>query len=495
MYKDSIVDLFKDCCTNFEEEQEKFLKNPKNLAEFVMHIRKDAIQLGISYIEETLQFCDDALRNSQVRKAKGWHISRRDRKTLITSLGEVNFSKTLFHNVKNNEYCYLIDQLLGFRPDERLTEDAEACLLEEAVQSSYRRGGESASLNAVVTKEAVKDKIHRLVFEEEKTKKPAAEKKVVDYLFIDADEDHVALQFREKKGDLEKNENGYKSNTEIAKLVYVYEGIEKESPHSRRKRLIAPHYFSGVYKGKENEKLWDEVYAYLDHTYDLTKVKKIYLGADGGAWIRGCPGRISGITYALDEFHLRKYLNKMTSHMLDSAEDARRELVEAICSGTKRDFRKIGEELLGYAEAETQKARIEEGMGYILDNWAAAKVRMTSRETLRGCSAEGHVSHVLSSRMSSRPMGWSRHGVDQMAHLRAYYYNGGDMLELVKRQPEYRTELKKAAGAEEIILSAEEIMRTERQRDPNGKYYDAIRASVTDEVSKWVWFNGHIWGL
>jgi len=37
-----------------------------------------------------------------------------------------------------------------------------------------------------------------------------------------------------------------------------------------------------------------------------------------------------------------------------------------------------------------------------------------------GCSAEGHVSHVLSERMSSRPLGWSRQGAEQMARLRAF---------------------------------------------------------------------------
>lgn len=67
-----------------------------------------------------------------------------------------------------------------------------------------------------------------------------------------------------------------------------------------------------------------------------------------------------------------------------------------------------------------------------------------NKEGVIGCSAEGHVSHVLSSKMSSRPMGWSRTGTDKMAYLRAYYYNGENMLELVRKQ---RKELPKAAGA------------------------------------------------
>ena len=50
----------------------------------------------------------------------------------------------------------------------------------------------------------------------------------------------------------------------------------------------------------------------------LEKVKKIYLNADGGTWIQSGKKRIAGITSVLDEFHLQKYLLKMTGHMKDS---------------------------------------------------------------------------------------------------------------------------------------------------------------------------------
>lgn len=79
---------------------------------------------------------------------------------------------------------------------------------------------------------------------------------------------------------------------------------------------------SGIYDGSDNQALWDEVYAYLNAVYDLGKVKKIYLNADGGAWIKAGKNRIAGITYVLDEFHLNKYILRATSHMLDSQGDA-----------------------------------------------------------------------------------------------------------------------------------------------------------------------------
>lgn len=66
-------------------------------------------------------------------------------------------------------------------------------------------------------------------------------KKQVDYLYIDADEDHVSLQFQKKKGDLEKDSRGYKKNCAVAKRIYVYEGIaviaDYETTESGKRRV------------------------------------------------------------------------------------------------------------------------------------------------------------------------------------------------------------------------------------------------------------------
>ena len=174
---------------------------------------------------------------------------------------------------------------MGIESHERLTEDVEAKLLEEVVQTSYRKAGGETSLTGQVSKQTVKNKLHKLTFPQQKEEK--SEKKAAEYLYIDADEDQVPLQFKEKKGNLGGGENIRKNNCVLAKLVYVYEGIEPESPKSKRHKLVNAHYFSGVYDGADNVKLWDEVYAYPDSHYNLRKVKKIYLNADGGAWIQG----------------------------------------------------------------------------------------------------------------------------------------------------------------------------------------------------------------
>lgn len=476
------------CIKKFEKLEDEFMKEPTKLAEYVLGLTEELHKLGLEMIKESLESMNQMLRESPIR-LKNWVIEAHDTKQLTTSLGDVQFQKTLFTNRETGKSEYLLDRILGLSPNERLTEDAEARLLEEAVQTSYRRGGEAVSLESEVSKQTVKNKIHQLEFPKN-TEKPT-EKKVVEYLYIDADEDHVSLQYRESKGDLKKNENKQKNNCLITKLIYVYESTEKEAPQSRRHRLVNPYYFCGVSSGDGNEKFWDEVYEYIDSHYDLSSVKKIYVNSDGGGWIKAGIKRISGAVHVLDGYHLEKYITKLTSHMKDSREDAVREVRTVIRSQTRKEFEGLVDRLEEYPEAGIE--RMEEAREYILSNWSAAVRRLKHKEGVVGSSTEGHVSHVLSSRMSSRPMGWSVKGATKMAQLRAYYFNGGDMLELVRHQ---KRELPKAAGAEYDVLSSKQILTSERSRHGElGKYVEAISHSMSLQNKKVIYFNSHIWGL
>ena len=479
-----------ECINRFEKLEDDFMKEPQKLAEYVLGLTEELQNLGLRMIQESLEEMNTMLRKSKKRLQR-WVVESNETKQLITSLGTVTFKKTLFTNRETGESEYLLDRIMGFEKHERISEDAFAKMLKEAVQTSYRRGGEATSLTTDVKKQTVKNKIHELEFprNEEKPEK----KKEVDYLYIEADEDHASLQFREKRGDLKENENHQKNNCLITKLVYVHEGIEKEAPKSKRHKLVNPYYFCGTGYSEDNSAFWDEVYEYINNHYDLDKVKKIYLNADGGGWIKSGMKRIAGITYVLDEFHLEKYLTKLTSHMKDSREDAANELRTAIRSKTKKDFEEIVDCLEGCLENETGIKRIAEAKEYILSNWTAAKLRLRHQNGVKGSSTEGHVSHILSNRMSSRPMGWSVRGATKMAKLIAYERNGGDMLELVRYQ---KRNLPKAAGDEYEVLSSVDVIQSEKNRHGElGKYVESISHSISVQNKKIVYFNSHIWNL
>lgn len=496
----SIAYFSKDFINGIAKIQNKFFENPEKVAELVYGVSDELQKLGVNIVKEVLENADECFRRSSKRKQE-YYIEKKESKQLITTLGTIDFEKTLFSKKENRkEMLYLVDELIGFNRHQRMAEDAVAAVLQEAVQTSYQKGGNSICPFNTISKEVVKDLIHSLEFPQEVNHK--GPKKVVETLYIDADEDHASLQFQEHKGDLEVNEYGRKKNGLITKLVYVYEGVELVAPKSKRHRLVNPHYFCRV--TNENEAFWDEIYEYINAVYDVSKIKNIYVNADGGAWIKAGMKRLNGVTYVLDEFHLSKYLLKLTGHMKDTQQQAKIELCEAIKDGKKKDFEAIVNRLVDCAQNEKKKEKIKKDSKYILNNWRAAKKRLQRKDGIKGCSAEGHVSHVLSKRMNTLPMGWSRLGAAKMAQLREWYYNKKDFLELAYYQKtvvhfEQQEEMKKVAG-DEVVLSASEILlsestdRTKLEKE-YGKYSDAINHTWSLHTQKQLDYYSKHWNI
>lgn len=475
MYR-SIQQFCESGIINLDNICASFFEDPRNIAGFVNGVKSEILRFACTYISDAFEEMDERIRQSPLR-ANDWIIVRRDTKPMLTSIGEIRFQKTMYKHRRTGERTYLLDRMLGIEEGARMTEDAEAQMLEEAVQTSYRKGGEAASILEGISKGTVKNRLHELQFPKTEA---AEEKKQVEYLYIDADEDHVPLQFFENKGDIRPKADGRKYNTVQVKLVYVYEGIEPESPGSGRYRLLNPHYFSGVYEEKDNEKLWEEVAEYIEGNYDLEHVRKIYLNADGGNWIKGIHNQILSVTEVLDEYHLNKYLTQMTSHLYDSADEGKLILRDTIRGDTKAAFLKEVERIRWYAEEKDLK-RIEDGENYITSNWRAAKIRLQKKAGVIGSSTEGHISHVLASRMSSRPLGWCKTGADRMGKLRAYFWNDGDMLELVRYQKEIRKEEEKE---KKDLFPTEIIKSCNLQHEPNGRYYDKLQHSIPAQTRK-----------
>ena len=231
------------------------------------------------------------------------------------------------------------------------------------------------------------------------------------------------------------------------------------------------------------------MYEYIDTNYDISKIKRIYISSDGGEWIKAGMRRFHGLIHVLDEYHLRNRVLEITRHV-DGVEKGdhvmMNALLDSIRMDTKEEFESYVDFLIFKAEdSETKKRRIKEGAKYILNNWTAAKTRLAKRDKIPGSSTEGHVSHVLSFRMSTLPLGWSRRGADRMAHLRAYRWNKGDMLELVRYQKMVQQQMPMAAGAERDPISAAKMIASEHLNVPDwAGYYERMQVSVSDTIKK-----------
>ena len=83
-------------------------------------------------------------------------------------------------------------------------------------------------------------------------------------------------------------------------------------------------------------------------------------------------------------------------------EEIRPELYRIICKETKPTFAKKIRELADMLPDTANKDAFHESANYIMTNRTAAKLRLAKTKGKVGSSTEGHVSHVLASRMSTQ---------------------------------------------------------------------------------------------
>ncbi len=234
---------------------------------------------------------------------------------------------------------------------------------------------------------------------------------------------------------------------------------------------------------------------YIENGYETEETGKIYFQSDGGAWMKKGI-EILGAEFVLDEFHIQKYIRKMarlSGNTEETIEENKKKIQEYIENGNKKKLEEwVGQTKTGLIEKSVKK--LEESWKYIKNNWQGIRKRIKKEDGVIGSSTESHTSHILSSRLSSRPKGWCREGADKTAQLRIYWKNGGGMLEIVRWQKGEKEQKEKEE--EEKYFSSSEIIAWEKKHSKaNGKYIEALQASINSQISAKIFFNAAIAGL
>jgi hypothetical protein len=418
-----IQQIINKISNSFEKELESLIRERRDISDFILATKKTLDDVGSTLVAEALETVNEVYRNSKNRKLN-WTIKERAaKKLLLTIFGEVRYERTYYKNKRTGEYSYLSDEAVGIKAHDRLDASLKAKLIEDAVFMPYSKSAKEAAEAVELTSQTVMNSIRELGSVDNDAVEVKQDKKAVRVLYIEADEDHVSLQ-----------DGGYAE----PKLVYVHEGREKIG--GNRRKLINARYFSGVYAN--SDELWVEVLDYIDKTYDMDSIEKIYLSGDGAPWIKNGLGWIKGSIYVLDRYHLSKYVTQATAHMGYTTPI----MWDYINSGDKESVKELFNAIISTTEPETKKSAVQEARRYILGNWRGI-MRQYDADYI-GCSAEGHISHILSSRLSSRLLGWCKTGVDQMARLRVFAENGGQVYDLLMKR-------KKAAMNEARFLKVD----------------------------------------
>lgn len=457
-----IVTLLEVLVNTLIEAEGKYFHNPRDFYSLEKAVKTSTEAFAAGFLGAVLTGMDEKICSCGWRKGR-YNIQRADTRKLISSVGDISFRCTYFQNVSDGSYTHLLEDMIGLSKNERFTEEAEVVMLTEALKTSYQEAAGALPSKQKITKTTVMNKVHQLA--EEVPYEEPAEKRESKYLYVEADEDHIA----EQHGDAKASKD---NKSFISKLVYVYESKQKVEGTASRKELVNKFYFSGLYPGKEgNGKLWENIQEYIDKTYDTDVLRRVFVSGDGAGWIKSGVDCIDKALFCADKFHLMKYINQAAAQMPDEADIGKNELWHVLYSKkpkAKKRFIEYTDRMLACAQ---NPDRVEALRTYVLGNWAA--VRRTLRNKLvNGCSAESHVSHVLSDRLSSRPMGWSQTGADRMSKLRCYERNYGreGIINLVRYSREQR--ILKATGTGCIPVKEVTL------REIRAEHYDQAKSYI-----------------
>ena len=373
----------------------------KGIADFTNDLESQMIEFGNQVTQFLVEYAENIIFKLKERKEK-FESLEKDNRTIISIFGEINFERRYYQDKETKERIYLLDQFLKLEKRERMLPNVKERLIEEARETSYRRAGEKASYGTEISKQTVKNEISKIDFKA-KIVEEKENKKKVKKLYIIADEDHVHLQ----KGGIEE-----------PRLIIVYDSIIAKG---KRIELRNKKHFGGIYSKKIDD-LWEEVITYIENNYDTEYLEKVYISGDGANWIKTGLEWIIKSIYVLDEFHMKKAVNgivgRITKTNKGEKEKEKKDLRTALRRLNFVKFKEICYEILAEEMEMTTRKRKEDLMNYILNNVEGIKNLYRSKKELHGCSAEGHISHIYSDRMSSRPMGWSTTNIDNMSKLR-----------------------------------------------------------------------------
>jgi len=389
--KNTIEELVNSTVSNFFSIAISSVEEQKTLSDIVSGLRNGLNDLGIKLIElvcEAVENAFDANRN----KHKIVVRNKNKYRNILTEFGTVRMRHTLYYDKEVDRYFFASDELLKIEKYSRIENSLQAKLVRDATLTSYGKASELS--DKVVSRQTVFNLVKKL----KTIEAPAPETTWdTDNIYIEADEDHIHLN------------NG--KPTEM-KLVYVHEGRELARG---RISLKNPHYF--VSADTDASTLWDDVADYVMSNYQSYKAN-IHLSGDGASWIKSGISILPNVQYHLDKFHLQKAIQSVVG----VSRSDRFGLQEAIRLKNLQAVRAITKNVYGSDRKRNREIR-----------WASLYIQnnLDYIDNAVSCCAEGHVSHILSARLSSRPMAWSRDGAERIARLRAFLFNGGNFNQLI----------------------------------------------------------------
>lgn len=389
--------------------------------QILSNLEENTKKLILTILTETINFFNDKFTNSQERK-KCYHINvRNDHRSIITSIGTLEFYRTYFESKDRKQHFYFIDELLGIDKYARYDCNSKANAISLATKTNQKLAGELALQNINSCSSSAFNIIPRQTINRwiKNWKIPMIKYDPIsiesDTLYIMADEKWIHEQIYNRP---EEDKNKHKFI--MSKEFVCFSGIEQIG---KRRSLKDRFVFI-----TSSSTTWNDFLDTVTQIYDFEKLNKIIFLSDAGKWlVSGAPDlkmySHNQIIMCLCEFHVRQKVNRITTN-----QDYRDKLNQAIDDDKKKYFKSLMNEIKDLKKDNPKRLeKLEEYENYILNNWK--KIKNMASSPCKS-SMESHISHYIASYFSSRPKAYSKNTIENHLKLQEAKINGIDIKSL-----------------------------------------------------------------
>lgn len=335
--------------------------------QFINRISEASRKIILATIAETFETIDTVFCDAPSRSEKYYINKSNVSRTITTIVGDLTFKRTYYISKANPNFrFYFVDLIFGLHKYDHYDSIIKDIAITNVFQSSQAQ--------------AARD--------------------------ISKDEKYIGAQDQE--------------NDIMVKCFVTFESIKQVGKN--RRALVNRYVFSTTGKNA-----WSKFMDHIAKRYDFSKIRHIYLLADGGNWIKNGLHELKLYAqnkpqFCLCEFHFKQAINHISSD-----KDERKNLLEIFNTKPFEEFKKRIDELI--VINPNRKETITNKYNYIKNNKSAIK-RMLNLDI--GSSMESHISHFIASMFASRPKGFSTKRIDNYLKLNDYFFNNINIFDLYR---------------------------------------------------------------
>ena len=335
--------------------------------QFINRISEASRKIILATIAETFETIDTVFCNAPSRSEKYYINKSNVSRTITTIVGDLTFKRTYYISKANPNFrFYFVDLIFGLHKYDHYDSIIKDIAITNVFQSSQAQ--------------AARD--------------------------ISKYEKYIGAQDQE--------------NDIMVKCFVTFESIKQVGKN--RRALVNRYVFSTTGKNA-----WSKFMDHIAKRYDFSKIRHIYLLADGGNWIKNGLHELKLYAqnkpqFCLCEFHFKQAINHISSD-----KDERKKLLEIFNTKPFEEFKKRIDELI--VINPNRKETISNKYNYIKNNKSAIK-RMLNLDI--GSSMESHISHLIASMFASRPKGFSTKRIDNYLKLNDYFFNNINIFDLYR---------------------------------------------------------------